>query len=257
METKLCAPGYKKGYNPNYCYKTLPIEEFDWNDKSKGYRRYNCRSCRNIYCYNSYKRIWDKRGPEAKQRRNQASGKYQKKVKREKYSKINEIKSKSGCVDCGGSFPPVAMDFDHVKGIKIEGISDMIAHSAPLDRILKEIEKCELRCSNCHRIKTYEKRLQHDNRNTHVRRRAKINEIKANTPCVDCGGSFSAVAMDFDHVRGTKKYGISEMAGNRMPWDKIQKEIDKCELRCANCHRIKTYEEHQHAAINNPVLIKT
>ena len=77
METKICAPRSRNGKiiygtnNPNCCYKTLPIEEFGWNDKSKGYRRYNCKSCRNKYCYNSYKRIWDKRGPEAKQRRNQ------------------------------------------------------------------------------------------------------------------------------------------------------------------------------------------
>ena len=99
--------------------------------------------------------------------------------------------------------------------------------------------------------------LQKSSRNVRIQLKSKINEIKLNSPCVDCGGTFHPVAMDFDHVKGTKKYGISEMAGKRMPWDKIQKEIDKCELRCANCHRIKTYEEHQHAAINNPVLIKT
>ena len=64
METKICAPRYKKGYNPNYCYKTLPIEKFTWENKSKGLRRHACSSCR----YKSEMRRYNK-NPEAKQRR--------------------------------------------------------------------------------------------------------------------------------------------------------------------------------------------
>jgi hypothetical protein len=82
---------------------------------------------------------------------------------------------------------------------------------------------------------------------------SKVNEIKSNSPCLDCGGSFHPVAMDFDHVRGTKKYGISNMVSRRMPLDTILKEIEKCEVRCAPCHR--TRHKNERAAINNPVII--
>lgn len=56
------------------------------------------------------------------------------------------------CVDCGGTFPPVCMDFDHVRGKKLFSIGPN-SHVAE-DRVLKEIAKCDLVCSNCHRIRT-------------------------------------------------------------------------------------------------------
>lgn len=58
-------------------------------------------------------------------------------------------------------------------------------------------------------------------------------------PCVDCGFS-NPVCMDFDHVRGKKKMGVSQMVSNGHSLEAIQAEIDKCEVRCSNCHRIKT-----------------
>ena len=63
------------------------------------------------------------------------------------------IKSISQCVDCGES-NPLVLDFDHVKGKKIKCISDMVRCSYSIDTIKKEIEKCEVRCANCHRIVT-------------------------------------------------------------------------------------------------------
>ncbi len=46
------------------------------------------------------------------------------------------------------------LDFDHVKGDKIENVSIMINSGASLERLILEIEKCEIRCANCHRRKT-------------------------------------------------------------------------------------------------------
>lgn len=44
--------------------------------------------------------------------------------------------------------------------------------------------------------------------------------------------------MDFDHVRGAKVSGIANM----WSWhpDRVRTELAKCELVCANCHRIRT-----------------
>lgn len=66
-----------------------------------------------------------------------------------------------------------------------------------------------------------------------------INELKS-APCMDCKQIFDSICMDFDHIRGEKKFDISRMTGKGMSLARIQEEIDKCELVCSNCHRIRT-----------------
>lgn len=75
--------------------------------------------------------------------------------------------------------------------------------------------------------------------NNILRVRKKIFEYLQNHSCVDCGES-DPVVLEFDHVRGNKKGCISRMISDGCGWENIQKEIDKCEVRCANCHRRKT-----------------
>lgn len=69
-----------------------------------------------------------------------------------RYEKLNAFKSQP-CMDCKGTFPPVCMDFDHVKGEKIGDLSKLIQR-AGWNTILAELEKCEVVCANCHRIRT-------------------------------------------------------------------------------------------------------
>jgi hypothetical protein len=57
----------------------------------------------------------------------------------------------------------------------------------------------------------------------------------SNHPCVDCGEA-DPMVLTFDHVRGTKKMNISQMVNQGYSLDAIQQEIDKCEIRCGNCH---------------------
>lgn len=68
-----------------------------------------------------------------------------------------------------------------------------------------------------------------------------IKEYLRSHPCVDCGNSDIRV-LDFDHVYDSKHKCVSTMAQNGSSLGKIKKEIEKCEVRCANCHRIVTYE---------------
>jgi len=70
---------------------------------------------------------------------------------------VNAVKELTGCVDCGET-NPVVLDFDHVRGEKILCISDMARGAYCLKTIKEEIEKCEVRCSNCHRVATYNRR---------------------------------------------------------------------------------------------------
>lgn len=71
----------------------------------------------------------------------------------ERYAQLEQFKDVP-CADCGGRFPQVCMDFDHVRGEKIDTISRMIRMSYSWENILAEIAKCEVVCSNCHRVRT-------------------------------------------------------------------------------------------------------
>ncbi len=69
-----------------------------------------------------------------------------------------------------------------------------------------------------------------------------MREYLATHPCVDCGENDLRL-MEFDHVRGQKKAAITVLVNRPSGWKTIEDEIAKCEVRCANCHRIKTCEQ--------------
>lgn len=68
---------------------------------------------------------------------------------------INFMKS-FPCSDCGGSFAPCVMQFDHVRGEKKRHVSKMVMFSP--DTIAAEIAKCDLVCANCHALRTFVRR---------------------------------------------------------------------------------------------------
>ena len=73
-------------------------------------------------------------------------------------------------------------------------------------------------------------------------RRRFLWEFLSENPCMDCGEA-DPMVLEFDHVRGEKLAGISKLAGDDAKMEVIINEIDKCEIRCANCHRRKTYKQ--------------
>jgi hypothetical protein len=67
---------------------------------------------------------------------------------------LNEQKNRS-CDDCGGTFPPCAMDFHHRdKAAKLYSLSTAVARVGRA-KVEQEISKCDLICANCHRIREY------------------------------------------------------------------------------------------------------
>lgn len=71
---------------------------------------------------------------------------------------------------------------------------------------------------------------------------AYMQNLKSTTPCMDCGVQYPYYVMDFDHRDPTTKVGgVREIAaGGSM--NNMLKEIDKCDVVCANCHRQRTHD---------------
>lgn len=66
---------------------------------------------------------------------------------------MNELKS-APCTDCGLSYPPYVMDWDHLRD-KSMNLGRVGSANWSRDRILEEVAKCELVCANCHRERTH------------------------------------------------------------------------------------------------------
>lgn len=99
------------------------------------------------------------------------------------------------------------------------------------------------RCKPCHSAKlkaTYTNGQRAANRRGHRKRMRETVDKHKQVPCADCGKSYPSFVMDFDHVRGEKKYGIATMIG-RNSLEELLAEIAKCDVVCANCHRMRTH----------------
>lgn len=91
--------------------------------------------------------------------------------------------------------------------------------------------------------------------------RVKIDAIKLERGCVDCGYNRYPEALDFDHLpRVVKTKNIALMWG--CSWEKVLAEIAKCEIVCSNCHRHRTKlrtdadkEERAKVAAQTPALM--
>jgi len=68
-----------------------------------------------------------------------------------------------------------------------------------------------------------------------------IEELKSRTPCADCGKKFGYWVMDLDHVSGEKVKNLNKMQTGSL--EAVLEEISKCEVVCANCHRLRTYRK--------------
>ncbi len=60
-------------------------------------------------------------------------------------------------------------------------------------------------------------------------------------PCIDCGNTYNTWQMQFDHVRGEKKFNLGAIPGKDTTFDMVVDEVLKCEIVCANCHAHRTY----------------
>lgn len=114
METKICSK----------CGKELPLDQFNWRDKSKGTRRADCKTCHTNFMKQKYQ---------------------------EKKNLIKDLKSELKCAKCGDNRGYV-LDFHHINPEEKETtIARMTSNNYNLNTVYKEIDKCVCLCANCHR----------------------------------------------------------------------------------------------------------
>lgn len=68
------------------------------------------------------------------------------------------------------------------------------------------------------------------------RNREYVDNFLKEHPCIDCGES-DIVVLEFDHIGTDKELELSLAVNQCWSLDKIKKEMKKCVVRCANCHR--------------------
>lgn len=166
--------------------------------------------------------------------------------KAELHAKLDKVKSVP-CSDCQKQYAPCVMDFDHRDpSTKETNVSRLVGYGSglPWKKIEMEIAKCDLVCANCHRLRTWTPPKTLDTR------RRLIISLKGET-CADCGGRWHYCQLDFDHVKGGKIDCVTKMGSA----EAIRAEAAKCEVVCANCHRLRTMRRGHSTPRNDPSTI--
>ena len=122
----------------------------------------------------------------------------------------------------------------------------------PLSQFARNLSRKDSVQTYCRKCKAKHDHLYYStNKEAHYQRikkllsqnRQKLWEYLESHPCVDCGEN-NPVVLEFDHITNDKMGNISYMLNwLKCSWPTLLKEIGKCEVRCANCHRIKTFKQ--------------
>src|SRR5712691_7309094 len=159
------------------------------------------------------------------------------------------------CADCGKTYPPYLMDFDHhdpaTKSFSLLADKALLKNR---DVLLAEVAKCDVVCANCHATRTWRQWEDHnwgwpgggksariEYQRKRARAQAQLLDLLRDTPCHDCGQRFAPYVMQFDHRDPTTKtHLVTRMIGHAGT-PRILAEVAKCDIVCANCHRQRTY----------------
>jgi hypothetical protein len=106
--------------------------------------------------------------------------------------------------------------------------------------------------SNLENQRTYVRKHYQNNRGYYLekakRRKEQVRDFirqAKNKPCADCNQIYPYYVMQFDHVRGDKRLNIGNVSSRGLSMSKLIKEINKCDVVCANCHAIRTHQREK------------
>jgi hypothetical protein len=224
------------------CLRELPLDSFN---RSRRGRQAWCRDC--------FRKYFQARGDvhraqvrAAREGRRLAARAF-----------IDEHLRSRCCADCGERDQRV-LEFDHLAE-KRANVTDLAREGASKRRLTAEVEKCDVVCVNCHRVRTAERagswrlgpeRLESASLTPGTRRNlAYIRQLLLQSSCMDCGDR-RMVVLDFDHV-GLKLNNVTELAHGGWSLRRLKEEITQCEIRCSNCHRLRTLYVRKSATDSN------
>ena len=132
------------------CNTDYPEDFYFYRHKALGIKHKHCKFCSAKYKRNDYK--------VNKTRHTFLNNKSRKKVRDLNAERIFDFLLENPCVDCNET-NPVVLEFDHKNpDEKLAGVADLVAKGRCWDVIFCEIQKCDVRCANCHRILTAKQR---------------------------------------------------------------------------------------------------
>lgn len=128
------------------CSKCGIEKSLDDFANKNGKKESRCKECKNAY----YREYWKRPGTWDKHKQRVASN-------RKTYATKNQLlvldRLASGCVDCGESDVRV-LEFDHLPEFqKLANVSSLVSGSS--DKLIEEMNKCDVVCANCHKRRTY------------------------------------------------------------------------------------------------------
>ena len=129
------------------CKQELSIDSFNFKNKKKGLRHVTCRTCSRNQVrnhYNNNKKYYYDKNVSRRLKMQEDAG-----------EKILAYLLDHPCVDCGEA-NPLVLQFDHLHSKKAN--VSWMKTNARRENVEKEIQKCEVRCANCHSIKTAKQR---------------------------------------------------------------------------------------------------
>lgn len=133
------------------CGLQKALSDFTRNrHRSDGLQSY-CIDCSREYQRRHYARNVEKYRARAHVRNEQ---------KRAVVRRIIKAAKDGPCTDCGVQYPPFVMDFDHRDPRRKRFTIGHMYRTWKTSEVLAEIRKCDVVCSNCHRIRTHGRRIE-------------------------------------------------------------------------------------------------
>jgi len=238
------------------CKDFLSVLEFSYKVRERGLLQSYCKACQSRRSQQHYQLN------AAAYKRRVAGNNIRLRINTRR--RLREYLSLQRCVDCG--LQDIAtLEFDHRQSSqKTADISFMVQRAFAWRTIMQELDKCDVVCANCHRRRTarqfgwhklmrnpvvlpllpvrgtadYERlksrrsRLARQGRN----RTLVWNYMRAH-PCAVCGDT-DPVVLEFDHI-DSKAHDIGWLVPTSCTV-RIEAEMEKCRVLCANCHRRHT-----------------
>ena len=128
------------------CKKDKNENDFAWKNKAKGKKASRCKECQKLISNDWYSKNTKKHLINVKKNNTLYRDRNR--------DYVWEYLSSHSCIDCGQN-NPIVLEFDHRNPEEKECEIYKLARSmVSMAKLKREIQKCEIRCANCHRIKT-------------------------------------------------------------------------------------------------------